>query len=543
MADAPAVANNSPMAMFANNAMARQLLMMVGIAASVAIGGYMVMWSQGQDFRRLYAGLEPDRANAVVESLQSMGIEHRLESMSGDVMVPAKQLHEARLKLAGAGLTDSGGGMDMLQEEKGFGVSEFMQSKKYHHALETELARTIQSMRQVRKARVHLAIPKQSVFVRDRRPPSASIMLDVYPGARIEREQVMAIINLAAASISELDPNHVTIVDQGGRLLSEQEPESELKVSARQYEYRRNIEQAYESRIQSLIAPITGTGNVRVQVAAEIDFRESQESRESWNPEARVVRSEQINTNGAAAATAAGAKGIPGALSNQPPSTANTTEAVAGAGSEQAVQGNQSITRNYEIERILNHTSRPAGSIDRLSVAVVVDSNPVAGGAEGEPLEPVSDEQIQAYTQLVKDAIGFNEERGDRVTVMSASFRIDPVLEGDDVEGPAFWEAAWFTSLIRQVFTGIVILLLVFMVLRPSMKSLINTNNAPPRTLATEAGGGQAGAGAGGQMALAGPNQMLGLDQGLSAVRSAVDNDPARIAQVVNQWVEADKNG
>jgi len=255
----------------------RQLLMLVGIAAAVAVGVAAVLWSRGPDFRVLYSSLAPERAAAVVDTLTTLNIPYRIEDQSGAITVPAEKLNEARLKLAGSGLAQGdGSGLEMMNEEKGFAVSEFMESKKYQHALETELARTIESMRQVRKARVHLAIPKQSVFVRERKPASASIFLDVFPGSSVGQENVNAIVNLVAASIPDLAPEQVTVVDQMGNLLSRNGPRDQLEQGTRQFEYRQHVEKAYEERISQLLAPVIASGQVKVQVAADIDFSTTQ---------------------------------------------------------------------------------------------------------------------------------------------------------------------------------------------------------------------------------------------------------------------------
>ncbi|MBU0537806.1 MAG: flagellar M-ring protein FliF, partial [Gammaproteobacteria bacterium] len=326
------------LAQLAGNDVLRQLLILVGIAASVAVGVAAVMWSQSSDFRTLYANVEPQRAAGVVDALTAAGIPYKIQDSTGSIMVPSKQLHDARIKLAGQGVMRDGSGMAMLEQEQGFGVSEFMQSKKFHYALEQELARTIESMHQVRKARVHLAIPKQSVFVRDRKAASASIMLDVFPGSVIDKQNVGAIVNLVASSITGLSPEQVTVVDQQGQQLSYQGEKDDLGLSSRQFTYRQRIENAYQENIEELLGPLADAGQVRVKVAADIDFSSNEESRESWTPESKVVRSEQINeqTNGDVNATASG---IPGALSNQPPTGA--------AKAEERDPGNRSIVRNY----------------------------------------------------------------------------------------------------------------------------------------------------------------------------------------------------
>lgn len=505
----------------------RQLLMMVGIAVSVAVGTAAILWSTEPEYRTLYGALPPERAAIVVESLSSVGIPYRLQQQTGAIMVPASQLHDARIRLAGAGVVNDGSGLEMLREEKGFGVSDFMQSKKYEHALETELARTIESMHQVRKARVHLALPKETVFVRDRREPSASVMLDIFAGSSIDRQQVKAIVNMVSASVANLKAEAVTVVDQQGNLLSSQEENSAFDVNAKQFEYRKKIEREYEQRITGLLTPITGAGRVRVQAAVELDFSHVEESRESWNPESRVVRSEQVNIDRQGDKRAAA--GVPGALANQPPAA----DANANADEGEANAESSSITRNYEIERVLNYTARPAGDIRRLSIAVVLDTPKPESGSE----QPYSAEQIDQLTTLVRDAVGFNADRGDRVTVISASFL--PVADEPAVVADVpLWQQEWFMSLIKQVLTGIAMILIVVGVIRPTIKSLINSASAPAGGETVDPSGDDLSP----AVAALGPPGRGGanFEDSVSAVRSTADQDPRRVAQVLKKWVADD---
>ncbi len=538
MAEPQAVSVNTLLASAAKNDVLRQLLILLGIAASVALGASAVLWSQSGDYRTLYSSLPAERAASVVDALSQAAIPYRIQEATGAIMVPAKQLHDARIRLAGQGLGRDGSGMAMLEKEQGFGVSEFMQSKKYHHALEQELATTIESLQQVRRARVHLAIPKQSVFVRDRKAPSASIMLDVYPGSEVSKQNVSAIINLVASSIGGLQAADVTVVDQLGEQLSERHrADDQLELSDRQFSYRRRIEQAYEERIAELIRPISGSGRVRVTVSADVDFASEQQSRESWNPERQVVRSEQINEQ---LAGEAAARGVPGALSNQPPQGAGD---VATA---ESPLGNRSVTRNYEIERVLAHSNNPSGRLQKLSVAVLVDNYRRVNEQGETVIEAISNPEIERMTLLVKDAVGFEQERGDRVTVMAADFRETSGFDGEPAS-PAIWEQAWFANLLRQLLVGLALLFIVFAVLRPGMRSLLQgarpANALPEPQQAGLSGEYQsppvAALGAP-EDSSAAPRSATGFEQQLSDVRNMVDEDPRRVAQVLNRWVTED---
>lgn len=503
----------------------RQLLMMVGIAASVAVGAAAVLWSQEPEYKTLYASMPPERASSVIEALSSVGIPYRLQQQTGAILVPGDKLHDARIQLAGAGVINSGSGLEMLRDEKGFGVSDFMESKKYEHALETELARTIESMHQVRKARVHLAIPKQTVFVRDQRQASASVMLDVYTGATLDRQQVKAIINMVSGSVPGLEAESVTVVDQTGSLLSSFDDNSDLAVSSKQFEYRKKVEKEYEQRITSLLTPIAGVGRVKVQAAVEMDFTRVEESRESWNPDAQVLRSEQVTTDRKTAAATTG--GVPGALSNQPQEPGTTAE-------EAPATESSSITRNYEIERVLNYTARSAGDIQRLSVAVVLDDSPEEGG---EALD-YTDAQLEKLAALVRDAIGFNAQRGDRVTVIGASFRPAQV-EQSPVEEPAIWQQDWFMSMLKQALTGIAVILIVFTIIRPSVKTLMQAPSSDAGKPAARGGYGGADLNPA-VAALSGPNSAKRMEESLDSLRELADQDPKLVAQVVKNWVARD---
>lgn len=541
MAETKANPTANLLAQLASNDVLRQLLILVGIAASVAVGVAAVMWSQGSDFRTLYANVEPQRAAGVVDALTAAGIPYKIQDSTGSIMVPSKQLHDARIKLAGQGVMRDGSGMAMLEQEQGFGVSEFMQSKKFHYALEQELARTIESMHQVRKARVHLAIPKQSVFVRDRKAASASIMLDVFPGSVIDKQNVGAIVNLVASSISGLAPEQVTVVDQQGQQLSYQGEKDDLGLSSRQFTYRQRIEESYQQSIEELLGPLADAGQVRVKVAADIDFSSVEESRESWSPGSKVVRSEQINEQTGGNVNA-NASGIPGALSNQPPGAAATTE------DAKTEAGNRSIVRNYEIERILNHSSTPTGMVRRLSVAVVVANRQRTDEQGNAATVEVSPVELEKLNLLVRDAIGFDAARGDRVTVVSADFR--PVESAEmDMSEPAFWELPWFANLVKQSLVGIGVLFIIFAILRPGMRSLmqaqVNGAQAAPRALPDGSTDGVSGEVLHPAIAALGAPPMagrMGFEDKMTEVRSVVDENPQRVAQVMKKWV-AEENG
>src|SRR6187402_1337496 len=293
----------------------KPLLLLIGLAGAIAAGVGIALWSHGPNYSLLFGNLADADAARVTQSLDQSGIPYKVEN--GAVLVPAENVSDARMKLAAKGLPGTSG-FSLMEKDPGFGVSQFMENARYQHALETELARTIEGLRAVEGARVHLAVPQQSAFIRDRRPVSASVFLQLRGGHRLEREQVESIINLVASSIPELTSDQVTLVDSQGRLLSSPEKNSEFAVREEQLEIARRMEEDYSQRIESLLTPLLGAGRVRAQVVAQIEMSTTEEAREQYKPDSQVVRSEQTSEE-ASRAGAGGAQGIPGALTNQPP--------------------------------------------------------------------------------------------------------------------------------------------------------------------------------------------------------------------------------
>jgi flagellar M-ring protein FliF len=528
----------------------RQLALLVGVAAAVATAIWLVLWSQGPNYTLLYGQLAERDAAAVVEALNAANIPHRLEAATGAVLVPDERVHEARLKLASQGLPQGDGlGVELLQKEQGFGTSQFIETARYQLALETELARTVVKVQGVQNVRVHLALPRQSVFVRDRRKASASVLLQLYPGRRLDPGQVAAIVHLVASSVPDLEASEVTVVDQAGTLLSSPDTGDDLDVSARQLSYQSAVEESYKHRIEDLLAPLVGAGRVRAGVTADLDFTVTERTSEDFDPAQQVVRSEQTSTDERVAGDLA--QGIPGALSNVPPQ-ASSSQAVAQQPAQQQAPAQQSAqppqpvatqqraTRNFEIDRTISHTRPATGTVRRLSVAVILDNKPVAGAADGQPAsQPYSKEELERFTTIVKDAVGFDEQRGDRVQVLNESFSQAPAPA--PVEAPPVWQSPAAASMARQALGAALVLVVAFMVLRPLMKSL--TRPAPALRLPMAVGESGMPELAGDRVTLtAGPGGgfMPNYEQQVAAARSLVGQDPRRAAEVVREWVTTD---
>jgi flagellar M-ring protein FliF len=533
----------------------KPLATLIGIAAAVAAGVGIVLWSKEPTYSLLYGNLGQQDAAQIAQALETNDIPYKLDG-AGAITVPADRVHDARLKLAGQGLPEGDGGFAVMSKDPGFGVSQFMEGARYQHALETELARTITNLQAIEGARVHLALPRQSAFVRDRRPPSASVFLQMKPGRRLESEQVTAIINLVASSIPELEANQVTVVDQQGRLLSSPQGTSEMAEREKQMEIARAMEERYTQRVEQLLAPLVGPGRVRAQVVADVELSTTEEAREQYRPESQIVRSEQ--TAEETSRNGAGSQGVPGALTNQPPTpgvalppgAASVTAAPAAgqgkssnadAAAQPAVappdNTSKQATRNYEIDRTVAYTKQPAGRLKRLTVAVLVD-NLRSTDDEGKVTETaIAPEQIENMTRLVKDAVGFNEARGDSVNVVNASFRGETKAEDVVSDKIPLWEQPLMRDIAKLLVGLIVLLVLVLSVLRPLIRGLL----AAPRPLVPQQAAlpGLMGQAAALPLAENGA-PALDYDGQIAAARSLVSQDPGRVAQVVKTWVGND---
>jgi flagellar M-ring protein FliF len=524
----------------------KPVMMLVGLAAAVAAGVGVVLWSQGPTYGLLYSNLADEEAAAITQSLSSAGIKYRMENGTGGISVPVERINEARLMLAGQGVLQSGG-FASLSKEGGLGVSQFMETARYQHALEQELARTISSLQQVAAARVHIAVARNSSFVRDRSPGSASVFLQMKPGRRLASEQVTAIVNLVASSLPDIDASQVTVVDQQGRLLSSPQGQDEFAARDQQVEFTRQFEESYSQRIEALIAPLVGVGRVRAEVSAQFDMSAVEEAREQYSPDSQIVRSEQVSEDRRAGT--GGAAGVPGSLSNQPQGRAPN----AVVANESKQDGSTQSTRNYEIDRTIAYTRQPAGRLKRISVAVLVDNVQVKG-KDGKLSEvALTPEQINRVTTLVKDAVGFDEERGDSVNVVNSAWSGDPRVAAGELESLPVWEQPWARDAAKMLIGLIALLALVFAVLRPLARQFAGVLAAPsplPSPLALPGiasgdsgfptmsdGAGRAPMSSAGYSSAEATMSASAYEDQIAQARALVGEDPARVAQVVKKWV------
>lgn len=521
----------------------QQLLLLVLLAAAVAagIGGYM--WLRGPNYTTLFTGLSDADAAQVTQSLGQAGIDYRI-GVNGDIQVPQTALMDARMRLAGQGLpTSRDNGMDGLDKGNDFGVSQFMENARYNHALENDLARTVTKLRGVSRARVHLALPKASAFIGDQGQPSASVLVEMVPGQRLDPSQVSAISHLVASSVPSLQASRVAVIDQSGQLLSDNGSNSALGRTAQQMELTQDFERNIDDKVSNLLAPIIGDGRVRVQAHADMDYSVAEEASETYHPDPKAIQSESISQHSGDGMMP---QGIPGAVSNQPASPPATAAKPAKGQTASATPAtatqpqSRSESRQYAIDRSIKHVAETQGRLKRLTVAVLID-DPSQVGADGKTnAVPLTTDQLARIESLVKSAIGFDASRGDAVSIVNTRFLDAPPLAPvAALPKPAWWKQSWVMDLVRNGLAVLALLAVGFGVIRPALRSLLQSSGGSAATpMMTADGSQQALTGGSGMQALGAPARSY--DEKLQAARSAVSQDPKRVAQVVRNWVGTD---
>lgn len=560
---------------------ARQIGLMLGLALSVAIGVAIVLWSQEPSYGRLYSEIGESDVAEILEILDKENIKYKVESGSGAIMVPMADVSSIKLKLAAQGLPKSNSmGYELLDKDQGFGASKSVETVRFQRALEGEIARTIMSIQNVKTARVLLALPVQSVFVRERKKPSASVIVNLYQGRSLDKGQVESIIHLVASSVPQMEAEQVTVVDQKGQLLNSNDTSAAGNLTSKQFEYKKNIEEHLMGRIENILSPLVGSDGMRVQISADVDFTETDRTQEMFNPDLPALRSEQTSEE---QSSTSATQGVPGALSNQPTpagtapetkpaastATANATTAEGAATTSPAASpgsASKNATRNYELDKTITHTRLATGALRRLSVAVVVDDRHVTQGDGKVTAQSFSQEDINRFSDLVKQAVGFDSSRGDQVTVTNVAFKIDELAEA--LPAIPVWEQGWFFDLIKQIAAVLAVLFLFFGVLRPTMRSLVGRDMEEKKALALAEAQEKAAAMGGtvryneqgvpvavpaGQqnVNLTVPNEkemqdllLLDVPQSyehrLEYVKRLVDDDSKIVAQVIKSWVKKD---
>ena len=527
---------------FAAQPVARQISLLVGFAASIALAVGLVNWASSPSYQSIYGPMTPSDNAEAIAILQTNGIEYRLEQRTGLLEVPFDEVFQARMVLASEGFPKDGSGIgfESLYLEQEMGLSSFMEEARYHRAVEAELVRTITALDSITAARVHLAISRQTAFLRRGNEPSASVMLNLRGGTRLSDRQLSGIINLVASSIPNLDASRVSVVDGAGKLLSSQGQDSEFGYTAEQFRLAEQFEGSLTDRIIAILEPILGVGAVQAQVTADMDFTRTESTNEIFDPNV-ALRSEQTSEDISNNTVVAGP---PGGLVPNPPLAAQPEDVGQQAIDNGPDRESRQETRNYEVNKTIQYVRSVPGEVNKLSVAVVVDYREDENG-ERVPLDAALLDQVNA---LVREAVGFNEVRGDTVQVINSPFITPQPLE--PLPEPGLFDQPWIWDLGKGLIAALGVLALIFAVLRPMVR--YSTNYAPP---AIASGASDA--------ALAGPvaedateSQITALtapppelppaspkpnyQQSLAMARNSANEQPVRAAYVVKNWIASD---
>lgn len=539
----------------------KKLGIMLAAAAIIALLVGAWIWSQSPDYRVLYANISDQDGADIINSLQQANVPYKFSQSGAAILVPSDQVHEARLSLAGQGLPRGGMvGFELMENQK-FGASQFLEQVNYQRALEGELSRSVQSLSAVQSARVHLAISKPSVFVREKQKPSVSVLLNLYPGRVLREEQVNAIVHLVSSSIPNLPVKNVTVVDQNGNLLSGQEQtKAESKFDAKQLEYLHELEKSYTRRIETILSPITGAANVRAQVTADLDFSRIERAEEIYKPNNTETDTASIRSQQTMQSESIGNKidgGIPGALTNRPPEPAVAPIEIENEEGEQKPEPlptdkRTESTINYEVDKTVQHTHLPTGNIKRLSAAVVVNYRRTIDEEGNITHTPLSEEEIQEINKLVRDAMGFNEERGDTLTVTNSLF-----TDSDNaLHNLPLWKdpdmILFAQEIGKQLLIAAIVLFFLLKIVRPFLKSLTHDTELEKKEVAELPDGTTAVDASGQPVQLAEDGTPLlnqtpsdeqarkeMFDKNLQKAKQLAIDEPAIVANVVKEWVNS----
>ncbi len=513
------------------------------IALAIALLVGVLMWNRAPEYAVLFSNLDERDGGQIIAALGQQNVPYRMSANGTAILVPQAQVHETRLRLAAEGLPKGGlAGFELMDGQK-LGISQFNEQVNYQRALEGELSRTVQAIDAVASARVHLAMPKQTAFLRDDQRPTASVMVNLRPGRILDQNQVAGIVHLVSSSVPRMHAEGVKIVNQDGTLLTVQaDPLMRAGLNANQLEYVRAMEKAFIERIENILVPMVGKDNFRAQVAADVDFNQVEQTAETYKPNPtpdQAIRSQQTNE---IINPLPGAQGVPGALTNQPPApaTAPLTAPPAGPGAGQGLQGvnsaNRSAVLNYELDRNIQHIKQAVGQLKRLSVAVVVNNRTIPGTDGAPTTVALTEEEIARITNLVREAVGYNADRGDTINVANSAFATElsePV--------PPLWKDPEMIDLGKQGLNWLLVLLVVllayFGVIRPLLRTVV-----PPKTKAEEAAAaGEEAEGEEGEegvrVTLSGAGEEESFEERLERARNLARNDPKTVANLIKDWM------
>lgn len=536
--------------------------LLIAGAATVAIIVALLMWARTPDYRVLYSNLGEADGGRIIGELDSRGVPYRFSQGGQALLVPNEQVHTLRLQLAEQGLPQGGNvGLELMQDQA-FGISQFAEQINYQRGLEGELARSMESLGPVERARVHLALAKDSVFVRDREPAKASVVLTLQPGRAIGEGQVSSIVHMVSSSVPDLATDAVTVVDQSGELLTRSDGNG-LGLDGSQLEYIAEVERSYRRRIESILAPILGLRNVRAQVTADIDFSQREETAERYGPNQApneaAVRSHQSRLTWQGDEELAG--GIPGALSNTPPGTATSPvempaeeddDEADGADQDADTTGSDaSLDRdrviNYEVDRTVSHTQYRRGQVERLSAAVVINYRETLDENGAPQTVALGDEELTQLERLVRQAMGFSEARGDEITLVNSPFTV----EENETQPLEWWQRPDIQQLAatlgRYLLVGLAALLLYLLILRPFIKRATAmpapAPQQPASTITARVGDEEEPVSDGDEEDSTSTygkprrRKATAYEQNLNNLRNMAEEDPRMVAMVVRSWV------
>ena len=454
---------------------------MIVVAAVIAVGLLAITVLREPAYVVLFPQLEENDKAAILQTLTDKGVKAKLDGTTGQMTVPRADFYRAKMLLASAGLPKaSTSGYDLLGQMP-LGTSRSVEAAKLRQAQETELARSIMEIRDVESARVHLATPERSAFVRDQAPPSASVVLKLAPGRALGPGQVQSIVHMVSSSIAFMPVENVTVVDQAGNLLSGPKHEADMGLTSQQLDYKMRVEKILRERVMNLLMPIVGEGNINTEINADLDFTRTEQTRELFDPQAQAIRSQQDSLQESAEGRA---KGIPGATSNQPPpapSVNSNQSADTSTGADTTKNRSSTSVRNFEVSREVKSVKAALGDVKHLSVAVVLRSQ-MTTDAEGKPVEKImTDDERKHLTEVIQQAIGYNQERGDKVTLVQSTFAQElPALER------SWYDAPWLEDAVKQVGVLAILAIIVLGALRPFLARLLTMSDlasSPDETL------------------------------------------------------------
>jgi flagellar M-ring protein FliF len=538
----------------------------IAAAAAVAIVVVMMLWAKQPTYKVLFSNLGDQDGGAIVTQLTQMNIPYQFSDNGGALLIPADKVYETRLKLAAAGLPKGGAvGFELMDQEK-FGISQFSEQINYQRALEGELSRTIETLGPVSSARVHLAIPKPSLFVREQKNPSASVTLNLQPGRALDDGQINAIVYMVSSSVSGLPPANVTVVDQSGHLLT-QSDNNGRDLNASQLKYANEVEGRLQRRIESILQPVVGNGNVHAQITAQIDYASREQTDENYqpngSPDKAAVRSRQLSTSDQIGASAVG--GVPGALSNQPApaatapvtnppaaNNANGTQNQAGNNAQNTASNTSSSgpsnrrrdeTTNYEVDRTITHTQHSAGAVQRLSAAVVVNYQV---GTDGKA-KPLTDDQLKKIDDLVREAMGFSQERGDTLNVVNTPFN----EAADDTGELPFWKQQAFFDQLLNAGRWLLVLIVAWLLWRKMVRPMLRKQQAEKDAAAAAALAASLPQPEGSKPVKLSNDELekrkrsqqrVSVEVQTQRVQELADKDPRIVALVIRQWMSTEQS-